>query len=306
MKLISVCLVAAGILFCVEGKAQVSFKTEYIGTSPYMYMPSDDDKPTVKVGDSKGSAVVYQGMANLPLSMKKNENGRPTVWGVGVGGAYASLNNKNFTDDMVSEIMNLQLGIFHMRPLNDKWSLMASISAGIYAPFTEFSKIRYKNVLGSVGVVFIQHINPNLDLGGGLAVNSSLGYPTAFPSFYLNWNYESIFKVNVSLGEGLELTAGYSFNDYFNLSLAAEMNGQMALLEKDGKDVIFTHQYIVAGLRPEIKLGKSGFSIPITVGINAMRPAYYSDRTFKGMFASNNDYYFRISPYASAGIKFGF
>lgn len=187
MKLISICLVAAGILFCVEGKAQVSFKTEYIGTSPYMYMPSGDDKPSVKVGDSKGSAVVYQGMANLPLSMKKNENGQPTVWGVGVGGAYASLKNQNFTDDMVSEIMNLQLGIFH-----------------------------------------------------------------------------------------------------------------------NGKDMMFTHQYIVAGLRPEIKLGKCGLSIHITLVINATRPAFYSNRTFKGMFASNNDYFFRISPYASAGIKFGF
>ena len=31
--------------------AQVSFKTEYLGTSSYMYAPSDGDKPSVKVGD---------------------------------------------------------------------------------------------------------------------------------------------------------------------------------------------------------------------------------------------------------------
>lgn len=304
MKLISICLVAVGTLFCMEGKTQVSFKTEYIGSSAYMYLK--DDEKAVRVGDNNGSAVVYQGMANIPVFMEKNENDRPTAWGVGLGGAYALLNNKKFTGDMVSEIMNLQLGFFHISPLNDRWSMMASIGAGIYAPFTKFSKIRYKNILGNVGVVFIRHINANLDLGGGLAVNSSLGYPMAFPALYLNWNYESKFEVNVSLGEGLELTAGCRFNDYFSLSLAAEMSGQMALLEKDGKDMIFTHQYIVAGVRPEIKLGKSGFSIPVTMGINAVRPAYYSNRTLKGMFASNNTYFFRISPYASAGIKFGF
>ncbi|MDR2680099.1 MAG: DUF6268 family outer membrane beta-barrel protein [Tannerella sp.] len=305
MKLISICLVTAGILFCVEGSAQISFKTEYIGNSGYRYLPSGDG-PSEKVGDSKGSAAVYQGIANIPFYMKKNENNRLTAWGVGIGGAYASLGNENFTSDIVSEIMNLQLGIFHLRPLNDKWSMMVSIGAGIYAPFTEFSKIRYKNVLGSAGVVFICHLNPSLDLGGGLAVNSSLGYPMVFPALYLNWNYESKFKVNISLGEGLELTAGYGFSDCFSLSLGAEMNGQMALLEKDGKDVMFTHQYIVAGLRPEIKFGKTGISMPFMVGINAYRPAYYSDRTLKGMFAMDNDFYFSVSPYASVGIQYGF
>ena len=127
-----------------------------------------------------------------------------------------------------------------------------------------------------------------------------------FPALYLNWNYEGKFKANVALGEALELSAGYDFQDCFVLSLAFEMSGQMALLEKDGKDVIFTHQYMVTGLRPEIKLGKSGLSIPFMVGINAYRPAFYGDRALKSMFATDNDYYFRVSPYASAGLKYGF
>jgi hypothetical protein len=107
MKSVSICLIAAGILFCMEGNAQISFKTEYIGNSAYMYAPSGDES-SVKVGHSEGSAIVCQGMANIPVYMKKNENGRPVAWGVGLGGAYASLNNKNFTDDMVAEIMNLK------------------------------------------------------------------------------------------------------------------------------------------------------------------------------------------------------
>lgn len=298
-------LIVGGVFSCMSGRAQVSFKTEYIGNSGYWYMPSGD-KPSVKVGDSEGSAVVYQGSANIPFYSKMNENGRLTAWGVGTGAAYASLNNKHFPDDMVSEIMNLQLGFFHLRPLNDRWSLLATFGVGVFTPFTDLSRIRYKHVLGSVGVIVIRHLRPNLDIGGGLAINSTFGYPMAFPALYLNWTLESRFRVNVSLGEGLELTAGYGFNDYFRLSLAAEMNGQMALLEKDGKDMMFTHQYIVTGLRPEVRLGKSGFSVPVTVGINAMRPAYYSDRTLKGMFATNNDFYFRVSPYVAAGVRYGF
>ena len=295
------------LLIYVDAKAQISFKTEYLGSSAYMHSPKDMDARSSKVGDCSGSAVVYQGMANLPLSMKKHEDGKMTIWGVGIGGAYASLNNKNFTDDIVSEIMNMQLGIFHMRPLNEKWSLMANVAVASFTPFTDVSKIRYTHVLGSVGALFIRHLNPNLDIGGGLAINSTFGYPMVFPALYLNWNYEGKFKANVSLVEGLDISAGYDINDYLKLALAVEMNGQMALLEKDGKDVIFSHQYLVTGLRPEIRLGKSGLSVPFMVGINAYRPAFYDNRTLKSMFViSDNDYYFRVSPYASAGIRYGF
>lgn len=306
MKLTSLFLAVLGTLLCLEGKAQqVSFKTEYLGSSGYYFLPPGD-KPRERIGDAKGSAVVYQGAFSMPLSMKLNENNRPTAWGIGLGGSYTSLNNKHFTDDMVSEIMNLQLGVYHLRPLNDKWSIRASVGVGVFTPSTNFSKIRFKNVLGSVGLVFIRHLKPNLAIGGGVAVNSSLGYPMVFPAFYLNWNLEGKFDVKAELVEGLDVSAGYVFNDWFKLSYALEMNGQVALLEKDGKDVIFSHQYIVTGFRPEIKLGKTGVSMTAMAGLNLFRPASYSDRTLKGVFAGDNDYYFSVSPYVSFGIKYNF
>jgi hypothetical protein len=82
---------------------------------------------------------------------------------------------------------------------------------------------------------------------------------------------------------------------------SAEMNGQMALIEQDGKDKIFSHQYIITGFRPEIKIGKH-LSIPITAGIHAMRPAEIRNRSLKAMF-QDKGYYFQISPYVSAGLK---
>lgn len=290
------------LLVSVHCYSQVSFKTEYLGTSSYWHQISDDYRE--KVSDNRGSAIVYQGNINLPLSMKTNDNNQPIIWGISIGGAYAELNNKNFSDDMISEIINLQFGLFHIRPLNANWSIMSGLGGGIYTSFTDFSKIRYKNILGSVGVIFIRQLRPNLEIGGGLAINSTFGYPMAFPAIYFKWSYESNFALSVSIMSGLEITAGYDLGKHFSLNLIAEMNGQMSLLEKDNKDVIFTHQYIVAGLRPEIKLGKS-FSIPLTIGINAVRPAYFSDRSLKGMF-NYDEYYFGASFYASAGISFGF
>ena len=90
-----------------------------------LYLPPGE-KPREKIGDSKGSAMVYQGAVNIPLSMKMNKNNRPTIWGVGFGGAYVSLKNQNFLEHMVSEIMNLQVGIYHLPRLNDRWSIRAS------------------------------------------------------------------------------------------------------------------------------------------------------------------------------------
>jgi hypothetical protein len=82
------------------------------------------------------------------------------------------------------------------------------------------------------------------------------------------------------------------------------MNGQTALLEQNGKKKIFSHAYLVAGLRPEIKLGNK-LSIPVTVGINAWRPSAITDRKLKSMF-QDKEYYFQASLYASMGLKIGF
>lgn len=306
MKLISLFPATLAMLVSLKAKAQeVSFKTEYIGNSGYYYLPPGE-KPKEKIGNVKGSAMVYQGSVNIPLSVKSDENKHPTVWGIGFGGAYVSLKNKDFTDRMEDEIMNLQLGIYHLRPLNDKWSMRASLGIGVFTPTSDFSKAGFRNVLGSGGLVFIRHLKHNLDIGGGVAVNSSLGYPMIFPAVYLKWKPEGKFDINVELVEGLEVSAGYHFNERFKLSYALEMNGQVALLEKDGKNMIFSHQYIVTGFRPEIKFGNTGFSVTGMAGLNLYRPASYSERTLKGVFASDNDYYFSVSPYASVGLKMKF
>lgn len=66
MKWISIATVLL-VLVSVESTAQITIKTEYFGTSAYR------DEHNQKVGSSKGSAMVYHGSANLPLSMKRTK-----------------------------------------------------------------------------------------------------------------------------------------------------------------------------------------------------------------------------------------
>lgn len=305
MKSLAYILLMLGTLLFLKGKAQeITLRTEYIGKSGYYYLPAGEE-PRQKIADSKGSAMIYQGAVKIPLSSKVDEKNRPKAWGIGVGGAYVSLKNQNFSDPMVSEIMNFQIGLYHLRPLNDSWSIRGSLGAGIFSPSVNFSKIGFKNVLASGSIIFIRHLKPDLAIGGGVAINSSLGYPMAFPAVYVKWMPKGKFNINVELVDGLDLSAGYKFNEQFKLTYAFEMNGQVALLKKDDRDVIFSHQYMVTGFRPELKLGE-GLTLTGMAGLNLYRPASYSDRTLKGIFASDNDYYFTVSPYASLRLKINF
>ncbi len=300
MRLLLLCVLTS--VFYIQSQAQISLKTEYFGKSQYRTNKGDKDE---RVGNSKGSAMVYQGGINIPLSTKIDRKKRPTMWSISAGGAYANLNNSNFTEPLViDEIMNLGLSLNHLRPLSTKWSMMASIGGGVFMPSTRFSEIRFKNMLASGSIIFIHHFSPTLQLGGGIALNNSFGFPMAFPAIYLNWVTQGRFGAKISLMEGLALSVNYDFNKTIRLNLVAEMSGQMALLEQEGKDKIFSHQYMIVGLRPEIRLSKR-VAIPITMGISAMRPAEISSRSLKSMF-DDKSYYFQIAPHVSAGLQIGF
>ncbi|MDR6301907.1 hypothetical protein GGR31_002582 [Mesonia maritima] len=157
--------------------------------------------------------------------------------------------------------------------------------------------------MGNAGVIFIKKFNQNLELGGGAVLNNAFGYPMLFPAFYFNYSYEGRYKIKASVMNGLELLAGYTFSENFSLYFNIEMNAQLALLEKEEKEVMFNHQYIIVGLKPEFKITKH-ISTSFTAGINASRFAYFTDRNLKAIFEdSENDAHFGISPYAGVELK---
>lgn len=234
-----------------------------------------------------------------------DKNKRLTAWSISGGASYAKLNNKNFTDPLViDEILNLGLNINHLRPISERWSMMLSVGGGAYMPTTRLSQMRFDNMLANAGAVFIYHLKPNLELGGGVAFNNSFGFPMVFPVLYLKWSLSGRYAVNVAMLNGINISGGYTISKNFSLNIVAEMNGQMALLEVDGKDKIFSHQYIITGLRPEFKIGDK-ITIPITLGIHAIRPTELMDRKLKSLF-KDKSYYFQVAPYASVGLTIGF
>ena len=61
----------------------------------------------------------------------------------------------------------------------------------------------------------------------------------------------------------MELSARMNLNKCLKLSLVAEMNGALALGEREGKAAMFSQQYIIVGLQLELNLSSS-FAITAT------------------------------------------
>lgn len=287
------------LLFLSENvRAQVTIKTGYISSSQYK------DEEGQKTG-GRGDMRFVEGNVNIPVSQKMNERKQPTVWMISAGASYTALNNKNlqFYID-VDQIINTQLSVTNIRPISKRWLLLTTIGAGVYTT----SDVRLKNVLGQGGVVFIRQFKPNLSLGAGLAINNTFGYPMLFPAIYFDWSTEGRYQIKVSMLNAMEVSAGMRMNKYLNLKVVAEMNGSLALLEREGKDAVFSQQFIIAGLQPEFNIGNS-FSVTATAGVSCSRIAYYTTRTLKAFFkdmSKDADPYFKPAAYVSLGMKYQF
>lgn len=299
MKNISLCALILFLVLSENMWAQVSIKTGYISSSRYK------DEEGQKTG-GKGDLRFIEGGINIPVSQKMNERNQPTVWMISAGGSYTSMNNKNLQSYIdIDQIINLQLNVTNIRPISKKWSLLTTIGAGVY---TTSADIRWMNILGQGGAIFIRQLKTNLSLGAGMAINNTFGYPMLFPAVYLNWSTEGRYQIKVSMLDAMEVSAGMKLNKYIALNLLAEMNGTLALVERNGEDAMFSQQFIIVGLQPELTVGTS-FSVVATAGVSCSRIAYYTNRTLKAFFKDMSkeiDPYFKPALYISMGMKYKF
>ena len=275
------------LLFVVSVSAQISVKTEYISNSKFYDAVSDSN-----IGD--GSAMIYSVGAMALLSMQAPEEDdpyqRPTVWGVGLNGTFVKMNNHNFPigKELPSEVMNLGATVLHLRPLKERWSMLMALGIGSYTPENRLSAIRIdENVLANGALVFIWHWRPNLEIGGGLALNNSFGYPMVFPAFYLKYTggFSDKFTIDINLLDGTKVAFGYDYSENLSLKLVANIGGYSAYLRRNGQKEMFSSQTFFVGLEPEFKLGKH-ISIPVTFGGSFIRSGRYRERTLSAMFAT--------------------
>ena len=275
------------LLLGVNSFAQISVKTEYIGNSEFYDAVADTNT-------GNGSAMIYSAGAMVPLSMQASAEDDPykraTIWGVALSGTFVKMDNQNFPigKELPSQVMNLGATALHLRPLKERWSMLMALGIGSYTPENRLSAIRIdENVLANGALVFIWHWRPNLEIGGGVALNNSFGYPMVFPALYLKYKggFSDKFTIDINLLDGTKVAFGYDYSENLSLKLVANIGGYLAYLRRNGQKEMFSSQTFFVGLEPEFKIGKH-VSIPLTVGGSFIRSGRYRERTLSAMFAS--------------------
>ena len=275
------------LLLGVNSFAQISVKTEYISSSEFYDAVADTNT-------GNGSAMIYSAGAMVPLSMQASAEDDPykraTIWGVALSGTFVKMDNHNFPigKELPSQVMNLGATALHLRPLKERWSMLMALGIGSYASENRLSAIRIdENVLANGALVFIWHWRPNLEIGGGVALNNSFGYPMLFPALYLKYKggFSDKFTIDINLLDGTKVAFGYDYSENLSLKLVANIGGYSAYLRRNGRKEMFSSQTFFVGLEPEFKLGKH-ISIPVTFGGSFIRSGRYRERTLSAMFAS--------------------
>ena len=273
--------------FATSALAQISIKTEYISNSKFY-----DAVANTNTGD--GSEMIYSVGALVPLSMQAPKEDdpyqRPTVWGVSLNGTFVQMNNHNFPlgKEHPSQVMNLGVSAIHLRPLKERWSMLMAVGAGSYTPENRLSSIHIgENVVANGAFVLVWHLRPNIEIGGGVALNNSFGYPMVFPAFYFKYKggFSDKFTIDINLLNGTKVAFGYDYSENLSLKLVANIGGYLAYLRRNGQKEMFSSQTFFVGLEPEFKLGKH-ISIPVTFGGSFIRSGRYRERTLSAMFAS--------------------
>jgi hypothetical protein len=132
-KYIGICFLLVALNIGTKVYGQIQIDGSYMFPSNYRDV---NDNETGGRGDFKDIRIGMQ----IPVYVSVNELEQQTAWAIALQGAYASMNNTDLPADLcISQLLNAELGLMHMRPLSAKWTLTASLGGGIYTDLSEFS-----------------------------------------------------------------------------------------------------------------------------------------------------------------------
>lgn len=300
MKAISHYMILLVFVLPINCLAQGYLKSDYILSS------SLKDDAGNKVGS--GDLFKISGRYTLPLSVKRNNSGQVSTWSATLSGSYGMLNNKNMSVDInPDKIVNANLNISHIRPLSEKWYLLASLGGGL---FSEPNKITGKSLLINGGGIFVYRVNDNLDIGIGAGVTNAYGAPIIMPMSYLKMQFVGKYEFKVDMASNAEISASIQFRENFKLRLVAlEVDGLSAVMKRNDKSMIYASTVLRSYLTPELKIGKLS-TLYLGVGGAWIRSAKLTDRTYKSFIdyfkKDDNDYRFASTGYLTVGFKYGF
>lgn len=279
---------------------QVQINADYHTRSSFV---SKDDKAT-KIGD--GNMMRYSLKYIQPLSLKLNERHQPKAWALSVNATYANLDDNGAAHRWnPDEILNAGATISYLTPISQKWSIMASLGAGIYA---QADHIRWETVLANGSCIFAYRATPYLSIGAGVGLTNAYGPPMVMPLFYLNWKRGDKYQLEVNMVNMISAKASTRFNDRFKLTWAIiEMDNISAVVVPLDKAQVYSSMMIKMYLTPEYYFAPK-FSVFANAGVNLARTSRISDRKIRAMFSNfgGAHYHFKPAGFFTLGLRYGF
>lgn len=278
---------------------QVQVSTDFLTRSSF----KDGEGTRLGAGDMNQYMLRYQ----QPLSLKVNERGQPITWSASLNGKYAHLRNQGGAATVnPTDIVNVSFNVSHMRPISERWDIVASLGFGVYSSPSE---IRWSSILANGACVFIYKLNDHFSFGGGIALTNSYGMPMVMPVGYFRWNTKGRFEFDINMSNGIKATAAAWFGDRFKLTCnILEMDGVSSVVQTENTTKIYSSMSMRSFLTPTFYLTKR-FSVFIDAGLNIMRTSKITDRKIKYMFSSGSDkgkYRFNPSLRLGIGVRYGF
>lgn len=296
-KLLLISLLAS---FRLSGFSQGYVNYDYLTSS------SLKDKDGNKYGESNLQRI--SGRYTIPLSRTMNESKQPTGWSMTLAASYGMMDNRDGAQDWNPDrILNASLSVAHVRPLSERWSLIASLGGGVYASPDDVS---WQSLLASGAFIFVYRVRDNFSVGVGGGVTNSYGIPIVMPMGYLSWRTNGQYEVLINMSDALKVQVSTHFGKNVRMQLTAmEMDGMSAVMRVDGRQKLYSSVMISSGLNVSYRLfGKA--SVYAGVGGMWLRTTDITDRSLKSFFKSfgddNDELSFAPSLRLSVGLRYGF
>ena len=257
-------------------QAQIDVKADYVGTSDL----KDDDGNRVGQGNMATLSAAY----SQPLSFKLNERHQPTAWLMNLHARYSALDNEDGAEAYApDDIFNAGLNVIHLRPLGQRWSLMATLGAGLY---TDLEEVSLNSFLLNGGAIFIYKINSQLDLGIGAGITNSYGAPAALPMFYVKYTTTGRYQIDLTMVGGMKLSVQRRWSDHFATTLhVLDMDGTSAVMKVDGRWKVYSTMLMRSMLMAEYMPTKK-VQLSAGFGYTWRRSSRLSGRSFKNFYRS--------------------
>lgn len=297
-KFLSAILLVLIVGFRVQGQ-QLEISAGYLSRSAFT------DKQKVSYG--KGELYRIGLKYNQPLSVKLNDYGEPILWTASIQGSLYDLRGSGeAANQNPDDILNASVNITHIRPLSERWSIIATLGFGIYSAPDEIS---WNSVLANGGCLFIYKVNDIFSIGGGIGLTNAYGTPMVVPMTYVKWNPKGRLEFDMNISSGIKASAQTWFGQNFKLRWnLLEMEGITSVIKMEGKNRLYSSMMLSSYLTPSFYFNKK-LSIFLDAGVDMVRTCKITDRKIKYIFGGQKDEdkrHFRPAGKLGVGVRYGF